>query len=330
MFPEIPEALINAVLRCKRAVVCGHHNPDGDCLYSTLAMGVLLEKLGKDCVLVNDGPFTAPEIADYAEKISSSIPRSFTEPDTLGIMLDCSTWDRIESFKDIFRTFRDVVVIDHHANGGKTGNLQYVVPSSPATTLLVYKLYRRMNVDVTPDAAKYIFRGFATDSGFFSFLYADSAPVFDIVSDLVKHGVEPYAEYNYLMCGKTYETIRYLAALIERTETYYNGRLAVSFEKPEDSNLFGQNTRASDEYYRQMLSIRETEAVILFKISKKREHAWELGLRSSYSSNIDMGAFATEFGGGGHKKAAGATLDGSYTEIRKKVLDAFGKFTETC
>ena len=329
IFSSIPQQLTDAVKNCKRAVVCGHLNPDGDCANSVMAMGLLLKSLGKQYILVNEGSFLRPEIEEFKKSLSEAVPQEYQNKDTLGIVVDCSTYDRLGIYANLFENVFTTVVIDHHSSGFSSDASHYIVPSSPSTTLLIYKLFKALNVELNKEISQLIFRGFATDSGFFKFLGENSAECFEIVADLVRCGVNPSIEYANISGGKPFNTVKFLAAIIERTEMYFDGRLAVSHEQLSDCGKFGDNSRASDEYYAQMFTVKGVEAIAFFKVSNKVENAIEVGMRASATSSVNVGAIAAKHGGGGHVKAAGVTIKGSYEEVKNLILKEFASVLNT-
>ena len=324
-FPKVPYDLVNAIKNCNRAVICGHVSPDGDCAYSSMAIGLLLDKLGKEHINVNEGGFDRPELADFSAIVSPSIPEDWLDCNTLGIVVDCSTIDRLGCYASYFEKL-DIAVIDHHSSGESFGHYRYIVPDSISTTLLVYNVYKACSVDVDEQAARFIFRGFATDSGFFRFLGADSSPTFNIIAELVKKNIAPSTEYHAVNGNKPFENVKFLATLINRTESLYGGRLMISHEEPEDREKFSDNAKASDDLYAQLLSVKGTEVVLFFKQSRKVENAVEVGMRASHFTNIDVGKLAHYFGGGGHAKASGCTIKGTYEDVRTSVLDKIGEY----
>lgn len=320
-FPDVPKQLTDAILNCKRAVVCGHLNPDGDCANSVMAMGVLLRTLGKQFILVNEGNFDRPEIHEFGNTVSKEVPSEWLNKETLGIVVDCSTPDRLGIFREAYEKL-STAVIDHHSSGSDFGLYRYIVPESSSTTLLVYNVFKACKVDITEESARLIFRGFATDSGFFKFLPSESAPTFEIIADLVNHNVAPNSEFYAVNGNKPFESVKFLAAIIQRTESFYGGRLMISHEENDDRKVFGDNAKASDDLYAQLLSVKGVETVLFFKKSSKVENAIEVGMRASYFSNFNVGQFAALFGGGGHAKASGCTIKGTYQEVKEKVLNA--------
>ncbi len=325
IFSPIPDKMINVIKECKRAVVCGHLNPDGDCANSVMALGLLLKALNKEYLLVNEGNFSRPEIEGFECSLSKDIPEYYKNKDTVGIVVDCSTYDRLGNYADLFENTFTTVVIDHHSSGFNSDDTHYIVPESPSSTLLVYRFFKALSLDISTETAQFLFRGFATDSGFFKFLGKNSSECFEIIADLVRCGADPSVEYSRITGGKTFSSVKFLAAAIDRTQSLFDGRLMVTHEEKQDSTVFGDNSRASDEYYEQMFKIKDVEAVAFFKISNKVEDAIEVGLRASSFSRINVGAIASGLGGGGHIKAAGVTIKGSLEEVQNTIFAEFSK-----
>ena len=89
-------------------------------------------------------------------------------------------------------------------------------------------------------------------------------------------------------------------------------------EEKEDLELFSPADRPSDALYAHLLGVDDVEVVLYFKIIDNDN--WEIGLRASHSSVIDVGKISATLGGGGHRKAAGATVSGSLKELQAKII----------
>ncbi|MCR4675806.1 MAG: bifunctional oligoribonuclease/PAP phosphatase NrnA [Sphaerochaetaceae bacterium] len=326
-FPKPSEEVLASIRNCTTAVVCGHGGPDGDCVNSVAAMGLLLKALGKKYYLINDGPFFRTEVRFIQDLITEELPEEILNKNTLGIVVDCSTPSRLGSKSSIFDNLT-VTVIDHHSSGEQFGDHRYVVPESISTTLLVYQVYKALGVEITKEAAQYLFRGFATDSGYFKFLHENSGETLRIVADLADCGVVPNDEYHYINGGKPFENLQFLGKIINRIERLYDNRVIISHEEREDFKLYGDNSRASDEFYGQAATVEKVQVIFFFKISKREENSIEVGIRSTHSCSFDAGAFAALFGGGGHEKAAGLTISGTYEEVKEKILKAVEKYLD--
>lgn len=319
-YPPVPEEIMDVLRSCRKAIIIGHIAPDGDCCSSEIAMGHLLFKLGtQEILLANAGPFDRPEVREWKDKFVQHIPDEWKTDDPLVVVVDCSTLDRIGHLADEITGLRTLVV-DHHSTGVPFGDLRYIFPRSFSTTLLIQHMYVSLGVEIDESAAEHLFFGFATDTGFFRFIGPGRGETLRMAADLVDAGVSPNEIYNRMMGGRSIESIQYLAALIDRIESFHDGKVLLVEDRREDMLRFGEQNRPSDALYASLLSVDGVQMVILIKYIDGK--SIELGMRSSHSSDIDVGELAGLLGGGGHRKAAGATVQISVAEVKKFLLDA--------
>ena len=92
----------------------------------------------------------------------------------------------------------------------------------------------------------------------------------------------------------------------------------VVVEDPDSLERFTAAQRPSDSLYAHLLGVDDVEVVLYFKIIEP--DLWELGFRASHTSSVDVGKISATLGGGGHRKAAGATISGSLEQVRDSVL----------
>ena len=106
IFPSINPVIINKIQTAENILIIAHKNPDGDALSSTLALSLMMEKLGKNAYAINEGPFLRAELSDLADKVSQDIPEELIEKNPLVIVADCSTPDRPGIvFEKIYKIF---------------------------------------------------------------------------------------------------------------------------------------------------------------------------------------------------------------------------------
>ena len=316
LFPPVPQVILTHLQEDSSFIVIGHKSPDGDCISSELGMEFLLKALGKQVLLANAGPFERQEIQSLRGRFADHIPEAYLAERPTVVVVDCSTSDRIGSLYEQVKDLH-VIVIDHHASGTRWGQDLYIVPDSPSTTLLVQHLFETLQVAIPEEAAKRLFFGFATDTGFFRFLQVHQAEALDSVSCLVAEGVSPNQVYMQINGGKSLSFIKYLGILIDRAEPYLDGKVMVTYTWLKDKETFHCD-KPSDLFYSQMLSIAGVQAVALFK--EKEDGTVEAGLRASHDSTIDVGRIAASFGGGGHVHASGFTVKGDLFTIRDNFL----------
>ena len=313
LFPQCDEKLLNAIKGARKAAIIAHRNPDGDAIYSSLAMREVLSYLGIESALLNEGKFDRSDIKAYESLFNDEIEESFIDDSLLVIILDCSTPDRPgKPFEKLINAKR--IVIDHHSSGipFTDEGMSYIVPDSPSTTLLVDKVRESLGVPLTKKMADYLYRGFATDTGFYHFLSSSQAPEsLRRAASFAEMGVSPYEVYDEMHDGRKLYDIKNAAAIIMASHAELDGKVIFAYQSPEI-----KEARLSDSVYATLLEAENVMAVIFIK---DKGDALEIGFRSKNKADIDVGRIASSLGGGGHKKAAGATITG-YTKEEAEAL----------
>lgn len=302
--------------------IIGHKEPDGDCIFSCLSMAAILNKFGKQYQLLSAGPFKRTEIRSK-ESLFSNTPNFLSEPErkeTGLIILDCSEFSRLGEIDGDLKDL-DTFIVDHHKTAD-CGDIQHIIDStSPATACLVQQLYEKIIGELDKETAEYLFFGLATDTGFFRFLADNSSEVFKAAARLVEAGANPRITYDMMTGGKAFSTRKLLGLMLDRAERFYNNKLVVTYETMEDTRKYGQSGRDSDSLYSLLLAVEGVEAVVFLR--QETENSCTAGFRSR--DKVDVSAIAAQFGGGGHKNAAGGSIEGKIETIKPAICKAFAK-----
>ncbi len=316
-YPEVSTEIIEEIKSRSVAIVIGHVGPDGDCIHSQIAMQKLLQRLGLEVHLVNAGPFSRKEIKQYEPLFAPHVDTQLHAKNPLVVLVDCSTLDRIGYLGEEIQGLT-VLTVDHHASGSKFGDYSYIVPKSFSTTLCIMQFYKAFEIEMTYEIADHIFFGLATDTGFLKFIGPYRGETFHLMGELVELGVSPNEIFNRMEGGNTFASQQFLGRLLLRAKPLLEGRLMLVIEEPEDLTLFKTSDRPSDSLYAHLLGVDDVEVVLYLKIVE--EHVWEVGFRASHSSSVDVGKISATYGGGGHRKAAGATVRGNLSELEQSLL----------
>jgi len=142
--------------------------------------------------------------------------------------------------------------------------------------------------------------GLATDTGFFRFLEPDQHIAFTVAAELAASGASPRIIDNTLSTGRSLESRRLLARLLQRTERIRSGEFLLTYQTAADEKEFGPR-RDSDALYRLLLAVEGVRAIALVK-----EKTGGCAVSFRAIDETDVGKLATLFGGGGHRKASGA------------------------
>ena len=303
--------------------VIGHKEPDGDCITSCLGIAAILDFFKKPYQLLSAGPFKRNEVARWQNDFSNTMLfQDESERKSTGLIIcDCSELFRLGDIDGDLRGL-DTFIIDHHKTGILEANMKgYINPEAPACAFLVQIFYEILVGKPSKDLAQTLFFGICTDTGFFRYLTEDSGPIFEAVSRLVSYGANPRDTYRLINYGKPFSTRKLLGILLNKAETYLDGRLVVTYESLEDTKAFGLEGRDSDSLYQLLLSAKGVEAVAFLR--QDTPLTCTGGFRSQ--DKIDVSLVAAKFGGGGHKNASGMSCDGRVETLIPQVVKEFAR-----
>lgn len=290
----------------QRFLLTGHENPDGDCLGVEAALYHLLKALGKQVSNVNPDP-----IGKAHDFLLQHTPFGHVRGDQplppfdVAVLLDCSQLSRVGHIGERLRASgKTIAVIDHHiGSDAGDGTVCYVDPKAAATGALVRHLYRLLDVPLNAAAAEGIFLSLVSDTGWFRYSNAD-AEVFAMASELVAAGVDGSAVYDRLYRRNHPDCAALLADALQRHRLRCGGRLAMV---TLDKQLMERASRADFDTDAVLDPLRSLEGVEVVALIKERfDGGVKVSLRAR--ADVDVQRVAAAFGGGGHKKAAGASI----------------------
>ena len=313
---QAPQEVADFIRAHGRFIILGHKEPDGDCISSQLAFAHLLEQLGKEHRLVSAGPFDRPEIAPYEGLFARDVDEGMLAGAVI-VILDCSTPDRTGEPGEKVAGL-PTLVIDHHSSGEVFGDVRFVVPTAPSSTLLVLAIVDLFGFPLTAAQAQLILFGLCTDTGFFRHLGHRSDAVFLSIARLVEAGTSTAEVYHMVHGRRDLASRKLLATMLQRTESHLGDRLLVSWQTVEDRARLGGNLRGDDDLYRLLQTVKDNEVVAFIK--EEEPERFSVGLRSN--RDVDVGAIAASFGGGGHRQAAGCDMRGTLESVKKTVIEA--------
>ena len=304
------------ILHRQRFLLTSHARPDGDSIGSQLAMAYALESLGKQVRLVNAD--AAPE--HYFEfpgvdRIEIA-PRTGWVADAL-IVMECSDLTRtgVAGLDDHF-----IINIDHHAGNRMYGAINWFDESAAACGEMVFDIIRALSVPLSPEIATHIYLAILTDTG--SFHHSNITPrTFEICRQTVEAGVNPTIMARRVYDSNSFGKLKLIGALLDEMQLVDGGRLAVL--RMDDAVLAacGCTQNDTEGIINLPLTAREIQAVVFFKMSANGEV--RVSMRSKY--DVDVRVVASEFGGGGHKNAAGFTVAGKLEDVQPRIVDRLVK-----
>jgi len=307
------EQMRDAILGKQRFLITSHARPDGDSIGSQLAMAFALDALGKDVRIVNADP--APDhYQDFPgmDRIEIASRVEGLDVDAV-IVMECSDLTRtgVAGLEQAF-----LINIDHHAGNRMYGALNWHDEASAACGEMVFDLIRALGVPLSLEIATHVYLAILTDTG--SFHHSHITPrTFDICRQCVEAGVTPAVMARRVFDSNSFGKLKLIGALLDDMELVDDGRLAVLHMDDQILAATGSTNNDTEGLINLPLTAREIQAVVFFKVTGSGE--MRVSMRSKY--DVDVRQVASEFGGGGHKNAAGFTVTGDLADVRAGIVE---------
>ncbi|WP_084318933.1 DHH family phosphoesterase [Deferrisoma camini] len=302
-----------ALLPARRVLIVSHRNPDGDAMGSSLALLSGLLTLGKTCEVVNTDGVPANLVwLPLAERVGIAPERG--DYDTV-VFLDCGNPDRPGVDLAPLRGAR-WINIDHHPGNGEFGHANLVDPAACATAELVYEVLVGLQVPVGFTAATNIYTAILTDTGCFRFSNSN-ARAFEIASRMVGRGVDPSWVAQMVYDQQPVNRLRLLSRVLETLELSPRDKAAcvvVTQDMFRATHTGVEDVEGFVNYPRSVCGVE-----VGFLLREEPDGRYRVAFRSK--GRVDVAEIAREFGGGGHRNAAGATVEGTAPQIRQRIFD---------
>jgi phosphoesterase RecJ-like protein len=305
--PEL-QRIADAIRGGRRFVLSSHSRPDGDSIGSQLAMAYALRAMGKTAHLVNKDRAPAPLLAFPGVQNIEIAGRVEGEFDW-AIIMECGDLARTEvAGLDRF----SVINIDHHPGNTGYGAITWFDPAAAACGEMVFDLIGALGVGLSKDIATHIYLAILTDTG--SFHYSGITPrTFDICRQTLEAGVDPVLIARAVYDSNNMGRLKLFGAVLSAMKIDSTGRIAIVYLDQAMAREAGGTYEDTDGLINLPLTVKEIQAVIFFKQAEGDEY--RVSMRSKGA--IDIGAVAKEFGGGGHKNAAGCTATGALDSLQE-------------
>ncbi len=313
------KAFVSQISHYDSFVLTSHIRPDCDALGSELAMAEILRSIGKKVRIIN-AHRTPPalEFLDPAGKIEvlgETVHADDVKADCI-LILDTSAWAQLGDMADVIRQSRaDKMVLDHHVGEDALGATMYKDYVAEATGHLVVQCADALGVNLTRAVAVPVFAAIATDTGWFRFGSVTPA-TYRVIARLLEAGAVPAEIYSDLYERDTLGRLKLRGLILSRAEAEMDGALVHTYVLKEDFESTGAAASDTEDVINQTLTISGTKAAVIFV--EQLKGGFKLSFRSRCSLNCNE--VAKQFGGGGHKAAAGAFQDGNFADVREKVL----------
>lgn len=313
-------------------LVASHVRPDGDAVGASLAMGMLLKKLGKQVTVWNDDGLPLKYAFLRNSKLLQRTPneKAVTRPFDVIVALDTANFARLgRASKSTLPAVTNraskgpptkapiLINIDHHESNERYGNISWIEPHHAATSQLLFDLFRSQKFPITPEIASCLFVGIQTDTGSFRYGNATSS-VFRAAADLIECGADVGEIGRQVYDTFPLARLRLLQLVLQNMRLSADGRIVYFWLTKKMYERSGAAREDTEDLINYARSVDSAIVAILFEEIADRGRI-RISLRSK-SPKINVSQITRKFGGGGHAGAAGATPKGKPLEIERKVL----------
>jgi len=314
-------AIIHAFGAGIKIMIGTHNRPDGDAVGSALALyHVLCRDAGKEVMVCVDVVPTTLDSLPGSDRLLlwNQVPNHY-QPDVF-VALDCGTSSRLGEGYSFFLRSTLRINIDHHVSNDRYGDYNLVDPQAGATGEILYFLFKEMQQPLDLTTAACLYAAIASDTGSFRFTNT-TAVTHRIAADLHDTGLDFFTLSQQLFDTRTPEEIRLLAGVLGTFELEDEGRIAlmtIHQSMLDDHDILDAE---AENYAGFARSVKGIQVAVLFREQKDV-------VRVSFRSrdDTDVNAIAQIFGGGGHKKASGAVIQGSLGHVKERVIQEISRF----
>lgn len=323
-----PREIIEIISEKDNFLILTHSTPDGDAFGSTLALKSFLGKLGKRGEIFTEMPIPPQYRFLPRIEIIRDLKKLNTESFDFMFLIDCNSPKRVSYEKDIAEKIElfngTIIIIDHHIETqySKPENnklIKWIAPDKAATGIMIYYLIKSFGLEISKDIATYLYTSIIIDTGNFQFDNTDEE-VFSIATELVKAGAKPSHIYQESFESWNENRFRLFSRMLSNLEIV--PPLAISYLSSEDFKETGTSESDTERFVEFIRILKSVNISALFREVNKG--LIKASLRSK--GDLDVSIVARDFGGGGHKNAAGYRIYSSFEEARFKLIEKLKQY----
>ena len=310
--------IVSAMRSAQRIAIVAHVRPDGDAVGSVLGLALSLRALGKDVIaMLEDG---VPSNLAFLPGTDTVIQPG-TEPLNidLAIALDTATHERVgEKTKALLDAAPLLVNIDHHPTNPGYGGLNLIDSASPATGQIIYNLLSEHGLPIDDAVRQNLFIAISTDTGSFQFS-CTNARSHRIAAEMMEDGLDTARLSQLVYQSYPVRRLELMRDMLNHMEFRAEGRIVSWQLKQELMDSISMEPGDTEGLIDNLRCIDSVVAAVIFE--ETRDGSIRVSARSK-SDSVNVANVCAQFGGGGHKAAAGATLPGPINQASSLYLQA--------
>ena len=314
------DQICSSIHKSDRILIVTHMNPDGDAIGSSLGFHLSLKEMGKTSFLALETE--PPQMFSFLSGIEEAILSPNLDQINPGLVLalDAADQKRLVPGIESIRFKAPVINIDHHPTNPFYGDINLVRSDANSTSSLVFQILKEMGHRPSYNASRALFTGLVTDTGCFRFEGVNSS-TFRLAAEMCESGIDSYQITQFLFEEHPVERLSLERLVLNRLQFFLEGKVALSELYLSDFDELGASLADGENLVNKLRETRGVEVGVL--MTKIAEDFTRVSLRSK--GHLDVSEIAAEFGGGGHRRAAGikSTLD--FFTLRQELLGAIEK-----
>lgn len=307
------DEILKEIKNAQNIVILTHENPDGDAIGSALGMKFAIEKLNKKADLIMT---KYAKVFDFLPRVDEILQEGPIKKYDLAITVDCATLKILDN-KEYFENAKRTIVIDHHGSNNMYGDINYVNPDASACAEVLLGMFSYYNIDVDIKLGTCLMTGIITDTGGFQYP-STTADTLEYSAELLRKGVD-IPEICKITLQKVSKAKFDLTKLVmDRVELFADGKIAFAYITNKDL----ETVKADEGDHAGLVNIGKNiegvEVSIFIREDDNDENYYKVSMRSS--NYVNVSDVCLMFGGGGHARAAGAKVQGTFEHVKEKLI----------
>ncbi|WP_156766791.1 bifunctional oligoribonuclease/PAP phosphatase NrnA [Mycobacterium sp. E2327] len=311
---------VELLARAESIAVIAHVHPDADTIGAGLALALVLDRCGKRVEVSFAAPASLPESLASLPGCELLVrPDELRRDVDLVVTVDVPSVKRLGELSDLAGPGRPSLVIDHHASNDLFGSANFIDVSADSTTMMIADILDAWDEPIDRDVAHCIYAGLTTDTG--SFRWA-SARALRLAARLVDLGVDNAAISRTLMDTHPFGWLPLLSRVLGSAQLVPDaaGGRGLVYAVVEHRDWISSRAEEVESIVDIVRTTQQAEVAAVFK-EVDPQH-WSVSMRAK--AQVDLAAVASEFGGGGHRLAAGYSTVGSIDDAVASLRAALG------
>lgn len=314
----IIDDIINKIKRSNKIAITFHISPDGDSIGASLGLLNALRSAGKNAYILSKEMVPESfEFLNYASEITGTA-NNITDDTDLLITLDCGNIERLNFNTSIMESKNKsffVINIDHHITNDSFGDLNFINTKAASVGEIIYDILLKMDVQIDRNIAACLYTSILTDTGSFRFSNT-TAHTHAVAGALINTGLNFSEIHRKIFDNKKFEAFKLQALVLNDMYLTFDKKLCVMKVTKDFLKKSGAEDADTGDLVSMGLKVNTAEVCILLK---EKDDCIKVSLRSK--AYVDVRKIAEKFGGGGHVRAAGLSIDSTNIfEVERMLL----------